>query len=197
MKIILGSNSPRRIAILNSIKAPFKIFNNNFNEDLIKIKDRPDDYVKEISKAKAESIKPLIDEDCILICADTIVFMDDKIYLKPKDLDEAFSTLKKLSGRTHFVYSGICLTYKNHFYTEYDKTEVTLKKLSEKKIATYFKLMDPMDKAGAYAIQGAGSLIISQIKGCYYNVMGLPVGILDDLFQKAGFDLWDILEENT
>lgn len=195
MKILLGSNSPRRKEILNSIKLPFKTINNSFEESEIPYKGDPKKFVEEIARAKAESLMPLI-QDEILICGDTIVNYEDKVYCKPKDLDEAFSFIKELSGKKHSVYSGLCLAHKNTYFTDFEETLVTFKVLTDEMIATYFRLINPLDKAGGYAAQGAGCMIISKIEGCFYNVLGMPLTPLFNIFEKAGYNLWDILSSS-
>ncbi len=195
MKIVLGSNSPRRKEVLEELKLSFKTITNNFDESLIEYKSSPEQYVKELAKAKAESLEPLVSADTLLLCGDTIVFSKGKIYPKPSDLDEAFGFLKHLSGETHEVYSGLCLAYKNKYYIAFDKTTVSFRTLSDSMIKTYFNLIEPLDKAGGYAIQGAGSLIVSKIDGCYFNVMGMPMNALIEVFEKSGYNLWDLVDK--
>ena len=195
MKIVLGSNSPRRKEVLEELKLSFKTITNNFDERLIEYKSSPEDYVKELSKAKAESLEPLVSADTLLLCGDTIVFSKGKIYPKPSDLDEAFGFLKHLSGSSHEVYSGLCLAHQNKYYIAFDKTTVTFRDLSDSMIKTYFNLIEPLDKAGGYAIQGAGSLIVSKIDGCYFNVMGMPMNALIEVFEKSGYNLWDLVDK--
>ena len=113
-----------------------------------------------------------------------------KLYPKPKDEKEAFSFLKELVGNTHEVYTGVCVSRGEEYYTGVALSTVQFHPIEDEKIKDYIRLIDPLDKAGAYAIQGRGSLIVSKVDGCYYNVMGLPISLLSDLLKRVEIDLW-------
>ena len=131
-----------------------------------------------LSRKKAENYDESLD-DVVLICADTIVCVDEKVLNKPKDFAEAYKMLKILSGRMHEVFTGITLRRDSEYLSFYERTEVYFKPLSGEEIENYIKHFSPYDKAGAYGIQEwIGYIGVEKIVGCYYNVMGMPVSRL-------------------
>ena len=173
MKLILASKSPRRVEILGNIGAEFEVIPANVDES-VEDGTKPDDAVMEISKRKALCILEK-HADAFIISADTVVVIDNEIIGKPKDEQHAFDILKRLSGRSHFVYTGFTLCNKDKVYCGYVSTEVQFKELTDDEIYRYIKSREPMDKAGAYGIQEKGSVFVTGIKGDYFNVMGLPI----------------------
>lgn len=180
MKVILASKSPRRVEILEKIVKEFEVVQSNFDENTIDFKGDIEKYVKDLSRNKAIEVSKRLNEPSIVIAADTVVFQNGKVLEKPKNEEDAFSMLSSLSGNTHKVYSGICLinTYDDTVVTDCDCTEVRFSELNPRKIRNYINSGEPMDKAGAYGIQGLGGAFVEGIKGCYYNVMGLPLNKL-------------------
>lgn len=180
MKVILASKSPRRVEILEKIVKEFEVVQSNFDENTIDFKGDIEKYVKDLSRNKAIEVSKRLSEPSIVIAADTVVFQDGKVLEKPKNEEDAFSMLSSLSGNTHKVYSGICLinTYDDTVVTDCDCTEVRFSELNPRQIRNYINSGEPMDKAGAYGIQGLGGAFVEGIKGCYYNVMGLPLNKL-------------------
>ncbi|EDT73248.1 Maf-like protein [Clostridium perfringens] len=180
MKVILASKSPRRVEILEKIVKEFEVVQSNFDENTIDFKGDIEKYVKDLSRNKAIEVSKRLNEPSIVIAADTVVFQDGKVLEKPKNEEDAFSILSSLSGNTHKVYSGICLinTYDDTVVTDCDCTEVRFSELNPRQIRNYINSGEPMDKAGAYGIQGLGGAFVEGIKGCYYNVMGLPLNKL-------------------
>lgn len=180
MKVILASKSPRRVEILEKIVKEFEVVQSNFDENTIDFKGDIEKYVKDLSRNKAIEVSKRLNEPSIVIAADTVVFQGGKVLEKPKNEEDAFSMLSSLSGNTHKVYSGICLinTYDDTVVTDCDCTEVKFSELSPRQIRNYINSDEPMDKAGAYGIQGLGGAFVEGIKGCYYNVMGLPLNKL-------------------
>lgn len=180
MKVILASKSPRRVEILEKIVKEFEVVQSNFDENTIDFKGDIEKYVKDLSRNKAIEVSKRLNEPSIVIAADTVVFQNGKVLEKPKNEEDAFSMLSSLSGNTHKVYSGICLinTYDDTVVTDCDCTEVKFSELSLRQIRNYINSGEPMDKAGAYGIQGLGGAFVEGIKGCYYNVMGLPLNKL-------------------
>ncbi|AQW24688.1 Maf-like protein [Clostridium perfringens] len=180
MKVILASKSPRRFEILEKIVKEFEVVQSNFDENTINFKGDIEKYVKDLSRNKAIEVSKRLNEPSIVIAADTVVFQDGKVLEKPKNEEDAFSMLSSLSGNTHKVYSGICLinTYDDTVVTDCDCTEVRFSELNPRQIRNYINSGEPMDKAGAYGIQGLGGAFVEGIKGCYYNVMGLPLNKL-------------------
>ena len=180
MKVILASKSPRRVEILEKIVKEFEVVQSNFDENTIDFKGDIEKYVKDLSRNKAIEVSKRLNEPSIVIAADTVVFQDGKVLEKPKNEEDAFSMLSSLSGNTHKVYSGIWLinTYDDTVVTDCDCTEVRFSELNPRQIRNYINSGEPMDKAGAYGIQGLGGAFVEGIKGCYYNVMGLPLNKL-------------------
>ena len=180
MKVILASKSPRRVEILEKIVKEFEVVKSNFDENTIDFKGDIEKYVKDLSRNKAIEVSKRLNEPSIVIAADTVVFQDGKVLEKPKNEEDAFSMLSSLSDNTHKVYSGICLinTYDDTVVTDCDCTEVRFSELNPRQIRNYINSGEPMDKAGAYGIQGLGGAFVEGIKGCYYNVMGLPLNKL-------------------
>ena len=180
MKVFLASKSPRRVEILEKIVKEFEVVQSNFDENTIDFKGDIEKYVKDLSRNKAIEVSKRLNEPSIVIAADTVVFQDGKVLEKPKNEEDAFSMLSSLSGNTHKVYSGICLinTYDDTVVTDCDCTEVRFSELNPRQIRNYINSGEPMDKAGAYGIQGLGGAFVEGIKGCYYNVMGLPLNKL-------------------
>jgi len=175
-KIILASKSPRRAKLLRQINLNFKVITAGTEETIHK-NEKPADVVKRLSKEKLEAVLPKVKAG-IIISADTIVVLNNKIIGKPKDEKDAEKILKKLSANTHYVYTGFSVynLYNGKRVTSYQKTAVTFRKLQQKEIIEYIKTGSPMDKAGAYGIQDDfGAVFVEKINGDYYNVVGLPL----------------------
>ncbi len=179
-KIILASKSPRRIKLLKELGFDFDIKPANINENISE-KLHPDEYVKHLSYLKAKSVASTAEKNSIIIAADTTVYLNGEYLNKPKDKTEAFVILKKLSGNTHQVYTGISIidNANNKVIVDYQKTDVTFRELEDYEITAYIESGSPMDKAGAYGIQDDfGAVFVSHINGCYYNIVGLPIELL-------------------
>lgn len=172
--IILASQSPRRQELLKLITSDFEIKVSNVDETLPD-KITPKEAVMYLSKIKAE---PFADGDDIVIGADTVVALDGKILGKPKSEENAKEMLRFLSGRTHSVFTGVTLASDKKTKTFAVETKVKFFELTNEEIDAYIKTKEPFDKAGAYGIQGYGSLLVEKIDGDYFNVVGLPVSTL-------------------
>ena len=164
----------------------FDIIVSDFDESKVLFEGSVDRYVKDVALGKALDIKNKLNDDAIIISADTIVTLDNMILGKPKDEEDAFKILKSLQGRKHSVYSGIVVinTAKNVIKQESLATEVTFSEISDDEILEYIKTGEPLDKAGAYGIQGIGGIFVKEIKGCYYNVVGLPLNRLKFMLKE-------------
>lgn len=174
--LLLASKSPRRRSLLKMLDIPFEIVEiKNVKEEYPA--DLPKDEVPAfLSQLKARAYADTLKEDDILVTADTVVVLDDEIIGKPTGLREAREMLGKLSGRTHRVVTGVTLTSKKKTVTFSTVTEVVFAPLSESEIEYYVDRYQPLDKAGAYGIQEwIGAVGVAEIRGSYYNVMGLPV----------------------
>lgn len=188
-KFILASASPRRREILENIGLDFEVVVSEADENIENADSISADlYVQELALIKASAVakKALKNKNTLIIAADTIVTLDDNILGKPRDEEEAFLMLEALSGRTHEVYTGLCVMRISDGKSSCKsvKTEVVFKELTDEKIREYIKTKEPMDKAGAYGIQGLGALLIKEIKGDYHNVVGLSVSALSDLLEE-------------
>ena len=186
MKIILASASERRQELLSRIIKNFIIKVSDFDEEQVKLKSSVSQYVEDIAYGKAKDIESKVDEDAIIIAADTIVTIDEKILGKPKDKDDAFNTLKMLSGRWHTVYTSIVLinTSNKKVIKNTLPTEVKFSDLTEDEIIKYINTNEPLDKAGSYGIQGKGGVFVEEIRGCYYNVVGLSLNKLRQMLKE-------------
>lgn len=175
-KIILASNSPRRRELLAGLDISFEVkvipgIDESYPEDLPAV-----EVPQYISKAKADAYLGMIDNDTVVITADTVVVLDDEILGKPVDDDDARRILHKLSGKTHQVITGVCLTSLDKQRVFAVTTGVTFKQFTEQEIDYYVSNYHPLDKAGAYGIQEwIGHIGVTALNGSYFNVMGLPV----------------------
>lgn len=186
--MILASASPRRKEILENFGFSFKTIVKNIDET--SNKNRAEEKILEIATKKAmETAKDFPNEN--VVGADTVVVIDGKILGKPKDKDEAFKMLKSLSGRQHEVITAFSFINinKNISYSDYEITKVYFKNLTDKDINWYINTKEPMDKAGAYGIQGKGAFFVEKIEGDFFSVMGFPLGKFVRFLDEIGFDL--------
>lgn len=192
MNLILGSQSPRRREILGSFTIPFVQKSPDFDEASVAFQGDPDSYVCAVAHGKALSLANQYPNDLILT-ADTEVYREGKIYGKPKDEADALKMLRELSGHWHSVHTGLTLRHGHEEQTACEQTRVLFSIATDKQLQLYLKGIHSFDKAGGYAIQGNGSIIVQCIEGCYYNVMGLPVHTLTKMLHRFGIDLWEHL----
>lgn len=176
VKLILASNSPRRKELLGGLGLDFEVrvlqgIDESFPADL-----REGDIPLYISRAKAQAYLSSLSEDELLITADTIVWLDGEVLEKPKDEADACRMLRELSGKTHQVFTGVCLTTKEKQVAFSCRTDVTFACLDEEEIRHYVETYRPLDKAGAYGVQEwIGYIGVERVEGSYFNVVGLPV----------------------
>ena len=187
MRIVLASASERRQELLSRLIKNFDIIVSDFDESKVLFEESIDRYVKNVALGKALDVKNKLNDNAIIISADTIVTLEDRIIGKPKDEEDAFNIIKSLQGRKHLVYSGIVVinTAKNIIKEESLATEVTFSEISDEEILEYIKTGEPLDKAGAYGIQGIGGIFVKEIKGCYYNVVGFPLNKLRFMLKEV------------
>jgi septum formation protein len=184
-KIILGSNSPRRQELLRGLELDFEVRVHPIEEDIPT--DLPAQYAAAyLSKLKADAFLTL-QENELLITADTVVIDGDKVLGKPMDEEEAFEMLKRLSGATHTVITAVTLKDKKYSITLEDEAKVTFRHLDQEEIRHYLKYYQPYDKAGAYGIQEwIGFVGVSSITGSYFTVMGFPLHLVYAQLKKWG-----------
>ena len=189
MNIILASASPRRRELLERIGITgFTVAAPNVDES-VHPGLSPADMVETLSLRKARAAAEAFGPDGLILAADTVVALDDGVLGKPRDRDDAFAMLSALSGREHRVYTGVTVLRGGRAATEHEVTAVTFRELSPDEIWGYIATGEPLDKAGAYGIQGVGALLVSGIRGDYSNVMGLPVFRLGQMLRGFGLDL--------
>ncbi|MDU1202282.1 MAG: Maf family protein [Clostridiales bacterium] len=188
MKVILASASPRRKEILQNTKLNFDIQKSDIEEVILE-NESPEDMVVRLAYEKAFDVAKR-NTDRLVIGADTIVALDNEVLGKPKDQNEAYQMIKRLSNKTHKVITGISLINlkENKIIKDYVVSFVTFKDLSEDSIKDYINTNESLDKAGAYGIQGYGALLVKNIQGDYFNIVGLPISRLSDLL-KNHFDI--------
>ena len=177
--LILASGSPRRRELMSQVVLDFTVVTSDADENIKEME--PEDYVRELSSVKAQSVLEQYadnEDSVIVIGADTIVYHKGEILTKPKNEEDAFRILKSLEGQIHQVYTGvtICSAHKNVSF--YEKTDVWVYDMTDEEIRDYISTGEPMDKAGAYGIQGKFAAYIKGIEGDYNNVVGLPVARL-------------------
>lgn len=184
-KIILASKSPRRRELLDRIGLSHMVISVDSDEwypDGLS----PEEIVKHISREKAYAAANMVAPEDIVITADTMVFLDEKKLGKPENEEHAFQMLSALSGREHTVCTGVTVMQGNRTLTEAETTRVRFAPLDEATIRAYIRTGEPMDKAGAYGIQGYGALLAEGIDGDFFNVMGLPLRRLSAMLTKFG-----------
>ncbi len=189
MEIILASGSPRRKQLLETMGlCSFRVMVPDFDEDSIALSD-PARLVEALSQGKAAAAaRTLSDPKALILAADTVVALRGEILGKPADPPDAFRMLTSLSRTSHQVYTGFTVLQGGRCVTEHEVTSVTFRPLSPKEIRAYIDTGEPMDKAGAYGIQGLGSLLVEKIQGDFFNVMGLPICHLGRVLRSFGVD---------
>ena len=188
MTIILASASPRRQELLRQVGCDFTVIISDIiednNQDLL-----PQELAMLQAKEKAMDVFSKVNSNDIVIGADTIVVFQGQVYGKPKDISDARQILTTLSGNEHQVITGISVVNDGNVWTDFVSTTVKFSDVSAEEIETYLATGEPMDKAGAYGIQGMGALLVESIQGCYTNIVGLPLNKLSDVLKKAGVTL--------
>ncbi len=188
-RLVLASGSPRRRELLQMIGLEFEVLVPDVHETSLHEND-PSRFVTEIALAKAKAVSGSLKAGLVL-GADTIVVLDGRILGKPCDETEAADMLRTLGGRTHEVFTGVVLVDAETglVKTGSERSEVTMKRLTEEEISRYVATREPADKAGSYGIQGHGAVFIQHIKGCYFNVMGLPLAHVYRMVQELSDEL--------
>ena len=187
MKIILASQSPRRRELLERMGiTDFKVIPAK-GEEVATRTLTPDQLVEQLSRRKCAEVAAAHPDD-LVIAADTMVAVNNRLLGKPRTEDDAARMLATLSGRLHMVYTGVTVSLKGKTLTAHEMTSVRFRTLTQADIIRYIATGEPMDKAGAYGIQGYGCVLVESISGDYYNVMGLPVCRLARMLARFGVD---------
>ena len=198
-EIVLASASPRRCELLKQLGIDFRIIEPDIVEDFDSGLSAGEN-VQRLSLYKALSVAKKIEGNALVIGADTLVFKDGLIG-KPADEKQAFEMLKLLQGSWHEVFTGVTVVDSSDLKSlgGYERTRVKMRELPERVIKSYIATGEPLDKAGAYGIQGIGSLLVERIDGCYFNVVGLPIVLLSRILEQFGFNLGSLvwLEEGN
>lgn len=189
MNWILASGSPRRRELLEMLGVPDLTIRPATGPERATPGAGPEQTVRELSLHKAQEVAQTCAPEDIIIAADTIVYLDGAILGKPKDHDDAVRMLTALSGREHIVYTGVAVLRGGETRQAAEQTAVRFRTLTPEEIERYIATGEPMDKAGAYGIQGRGALFVAHLDGDYFNVMGLPLCRLGQLLNELGVEL--------
>lgn len=187
MKIVLASQSPRRKELLGRMGLEFVTQASKIDESAFDGLEARE-LVATLSREKAQWIARQLDGETLVIGADTVVVRDGAALGKPKDAEDAVAMLLSLSGRDHQVCTGVTVCRGDRVLTQVEETQVTFRNLTETEVRQYVSTGEPMDKAGAYGIQGLGGLLVEGIRGDYSNVVGLPVCRLGQMLKDFGVD---------
>ena len=183
-ELVLASGSPRRSAMLTDLDVDFVVVPADVDESALS-GESADDYVRRVAKLKAQTVRALR-PSYVVLSADTTVDRDGEILAKPVDADDAFAMLRSLSGREHLTHTAVCVASKDSLETALVSTAVTFRSLSDEEIGWYVGTGEPLDKAGAYGIQGRAAGFVSAISGSVSNVVGLPVAETIELLRAVG-----------
>jgi len=186
-RLILASSSPRRKELLENLHLTFEISSSNVDESFSP-ELTPEEAVKELASRKASFVAEK-EPNAFVIGSDTVVVHEGDILGKPSDREEALFMLKKLSGNTHSVFTGVSIITPEQEIQFYEKTDVVFWELSQEEMDAYISSGEPFDKAGGYGIQGFGSYLVREIKGDYFSVVGLPVARTVRELRRAGYVL--------
>jgi septum formation protein len=184
MRLLLASTSPRRQELLRQAGFDFEVHPSHIAEE-IQPGERPEEFARRAAREKAMHVAASSPPGSFVLGADTVVVIDGEMLGKPSDLEDATRMLRLLSGRTHQVHTGICLVRAPDEVEalKHETTLVTFRELDEEEIRRYVESGEPLDKAGAYAVQGLASKFVTRISGCYSNVVGLPVALLYEILK--------------
>jgi nucleoside triphosphate pyrophosphatase len=184
VRIVLASQSPRRRELLSLIGIPHEVMPADLDETLLP-GESPMEHAERLARSKAETVAAR-EPAAVVIGSDTIVVLDGEILGKPRDGAEAAATLRQLSGRTHTVHTAVAVSHRGRTVSGIESVEVTFRPLTDAQIRSYIATGEPMDKAGAYGIQGYGAVIVERVHGDYFAVMGLALGRLVSLLESVG-----------
>jgi septum formation protein len=184
VRVILASQSPRRRELLTLVGIPHEVRPADIDEALLPGED-PLAHVLRLAREKARTVAAQA-LDAVVIGADTVVVVDREVLGKPRDAHDAATMLRKLRGRAHVVHSAVAVVYRGDEHCDVESVDVTFGDLDDQRIAAYVATGEPLDKAGAYGIQGYGASIVTRVAGDYFAVMGLPIARLVRLLERSG-----------
>jgi septum formation protein len=192
-RIVLASASPRRHALLGALGLEFDVVVSHADEIFEGV---PSEMVVVNARAKRDEVARRVDGAAVIIAADTLVFLDQHVLGKPSCAEEACTMLRMLSGNTHQVITGLSIldTASGRSCEGFETTHVTFRVLSDEEIERFVHAVNPVDRAGAYTVDGPGSLLVAQYGGCYQNVLGLPMVRLDLLLRELGHSLFSMMD---
>lgn len=190
-RLVLASCSPRRREILKQLGLKFEVKPSGIDE-IFPEECPPEKAAAAIALQKVRDVVKKLNYPAYVIGADTLVLLDGEIMGKPADTEQAFQMLERLSGREHTVITGVAVadSETGEERSGYQKTLISMKDICPERIRKYVNTGEPLGKAGAYAVQGRAAIFIQSIRGCYFNVVGLPIAKLDDLFSSLDVDLF-------
>lgn len=183
MELILASQSPRRRELFSLVGLDYTAITSDADENIPFTE--PGEFVEQLALRKASAVKKDNPGACV-VGADTIVWLNGEIIGKPRDPEDAVNILKKLSGKTHTVYTGVAVLTDQGYDVCHDTTEVTMEDIPETDIRAYVASGEPLDKAGAYGIQGPAAVFVKRVEGCYFTVIGMPMHKLYHMLAKVG-----------
>lgn len=193
-RIVLASASPRRRALLESLGLALEVVVSDAPE--VDAGSVPAAIVEANARAKRDAVMARLDRPAVVIAADTLVFLEEQVLSKPADLSEARGMLRRLSGNTHQVVTGLAVadTATGRRAEGSETTDVTFRPLQDAEIERFVGIVRPLDRAGAYTVDGPGSLLVARYDGCYQNVLGLPMVRLDKLLRQIGVELFSLMD---
>lgn len=184
--LVLASGSPRRAAVLRQLELAFEVRVPDVAEE-VEPGERPGETAERLARLKAEAVAAADPGRAMVLAADTVVEMEDRLLLKPETPRKAREMLSRLSGGEHRVHTGMALVHRGRTESVCATTHVRFRSLAAGEIARYVESGEPMDKAGAYGIQGRGAVFVEAIEGDYFNVMGFPVQVFQELLRRHGW----------
>ena len=192
---MLASGSPRRLELLTNLGLEFEVIPSRVDET-VPPGITPEELVRSLASEKAHDVLKTLDSgrDTVVIGADTMVVLDGELIGKPEDEEDAMRMLRRLSAKTHTVFTGVCVLKQQRHgdlksFEHVESSLVTFRKLDEKEISAYVATREPLDKAGAYALQGVGAALVARLEGCYTNIIGLPVPTIVSMLRQAGVNI--------
>jgi len=192
-RVVLASASPRRRALLEALGLAVEVIVSDAPE--VDTGTVPAAIVEANARAKRDAVAARLKQPALVVAADTLVFLEEHVLSKPADKTEARAMLRRLSGNTHQVVSGVAVldSATGRGLAGSETTDVTFRALSDGEIDRFVEAVNPVDRAGAYTVDGPGSLIVARYDGCYQNVLGLPIVRLDKLLREIGHSLFDLM----